>query len=180
MVLKLRKLDVNECCVNCVFLFVFALRGEITSIVGHEDYLFLLLFQSKIKKWIKFLSVLGGLFLYLWTAGGFLSLCANNLLFSLDSIKNLSLIATVFKQCLHAGSIVCIHLCEENHRMAWVGRDLKDHESPTLLPQAGPPASTFNTRPGCPGPHPTWPWTPPGMRHPQPLWAACASTSLLS
>jgi len=25
--------------------------------------------------------------------------------------------------------------------------------------------------PGCPGPHPTWPWTPPGMVHPQPLWA---------
>jgi len=23
--------------------------------------------------------------------------------------------------------------------------------------QAGPPTSTFNTRPGCPGPHPTWP-----------------------
>ena len=46
-----------------------------------------------------------------------------------------------------------------NHRMAWVGRDLKDHESPTPLPQAGPLTSTCNTRPGCPGPHPTWPWT---------------------
>ena len=30
-------------------------------------------------------------------------------------------------------------------------------------PQGGPPAPTFNTSPGCPGPHPTWPWTPPGM-----------------
>ena len=27
----------------------------------------------------------------------------------------------------------------QNHRMAWVGRDLKDHESPNPLPQAGPP-----------------------------------------
>ena len=45
----------------------------------------------------------------------------------------------------------------QNHRMAWVGRDLKDHEAPTLLPKAGPPTSMFNTRPGCPGPHPTWP-----------------------
>jgi len=51
----------------------------------------------------------------------------------------------------------------QNHRMAWVGRDLKDHEPPTRLPQAGPPTSTCNTRPGCPGPHPPWPWTPPGM-----------------
>jgi len=28
--------------------------------------------------------------------------------------------------------------------MAWVGRDLKDHQAPTSLPQAGPPTSTFN------------------------------------
>ena len=56
--------------------------------------------------------------------------------------------------------------------MAWVGRDLKDHQAATPTPQAGPPTSTFNTRPGCPGPHPTWPWTPPGMGQPQPLWAA--------
>jgi len=25
--------------------------------------------------------------------------------------------------------------------MAWVGRDLKDHQAPTLTPQAGPPTS---------------------------------------
>jgi len=31
------------------------------------------------------------------------------------------------------------------------------------LPHAGPPTSTFNTRPACPGPHPAWSWTPPGM-----------------
>jgi len=29
----------------------------------------------------------------------------------------------------------------ENQRMAWVGRDLKDHWASTFLPQAGPPAS---------------------------------------
>jgi len=45
----------------------------------------------------------------------------------------------------------------QNHRMAQVGRDLKDHEAPTPPPQAGPPISPFSTRPGCPGPHPTWP-----------------------
>jgi len=35
--------------------------------------------------------------------------------------------------------------------MAQVGGDLKDHELPTPLPQAGPPTSPFNTRPGCTG-----------------------------
>ena len=35
------------------------------------------------------------------------------------------------------------------------------------LPQAGLPTAISNTRPGCPGPHPTRPWTPPGMGHPQ-------------
>jgi len=65
------------------------------------------------------------------------------------------------------------------HRMAWVGRVLKDHQAPTPPLQAGPPTSAFNTRPGCPGLHPSWPWTPPGMGHPQPLWAACSSTSPL-
>jgi len=47
--------------------------------------------------------------------------------------------------------------------MAWVGRDLKDHEAPTPPPHTGPPTSTFQTSPGCPGPHPTWPSTPPRM-----------------
>jgi len=44
--------------------------------------------------------------------------------------------------------------------MVQVGRELKDHESPNLPPHAGLPTSTLNTRPGCPGPHPTWPWRP--------------------
>ena len=34
--------------------------------------------------------------------------------------------------------------------MAWVGRDLKDHQAPTPLPGAGPPTSTSDARPGCP------------------------------
>ena len=44
----------------------------------------------------------------------------------------------------------------QNHRIARVGRDLKDHESPTPLPHAGPPTIPPNARPGCPGPHPIW------------------------
>ena len=35
--------------------------------------------------------------------------------------------------------------------MTWVGRDLKDHQAPTPLPEAGPPTSTFNTRPSAQG-----------------------------
>ena len=37
--------------------------------------------------------------------------------------------------------------------MAWIGRDLKDHQAPTPLSHAGPPTSVSYTRPGCPGPH---------------------------
>jgi len=51
----------------------------------------------------------------------------------------------------------------QNHRTAWGGRDLKDHEAPTPPLQVGPPMPVSNSRPGCPGPHPTWPCTPPGM-----------------
>jgi len=32
--------------------------------------------------------------------------------------------------------------------MAWVGRDLEDHQAPIPLPHAGPPTSISNTRPG--------------------------------
>ena len=41
-----------------------------------------------------------------------------------------------------------------------------NHLVPTALPWAGTPP----TRPGCPKPHPAWPWTPPRMGHPQLLW----------
>jgi len=76
-----------------------------------------------------------------------------------------------------------------NHRItewpglegAWVGRGLKDHESQTPPPQAGPPTSTFHTSPGCPGPHPIWLWTPPGMDGASTAsLGSCSSTSPLS
>ena len=35
--------------------------------------------------------------------------------------------------------------------MAWVEKDLKDHQAQIPPLQAEPPTSTFNTRPGCPG-----------------------------
>ena len=63
-----------------------------------------------------------------------------------------------------------------NHRMAWVGMDAKNHQAPTPLPQAGLPTSRYGTRPGCPGLHPTQSWTPPGMGHPQPPWAAVTAS----
>jgi len=61
----------------------------------------------------------------------------------------------------------------QNHRMVWVGRDLKDHLAPTRRPQPGTPS----TRPGCSKPRPAWPWTLPGSRHLQLLWAICSSVS---
>ncbi|GAB0187406.1 cAMP-dependent protein kinase inhibitor alpha [Grus japonensis] len=42
----------------------------------------------------------------------------------------------------------------QNHRMVWVGRDLKDHLVPPPLLWAG---TLSSTRPGCPKPHPTRP-----------------------
>ena len=45
-------------------------------------------------------------------------------------------------------------IIELQNGLDWKGT--KDHQVPTPLPQAGPPTFTFNTRPGCPGPHPTW------------------------
>lgn len=46
------------------------------------------------------------------------------------------------------------------HRMAWVGRDLKDHPVPTLLLCA-------ESQIRLPSLHPAWPWALPGMGHPQ-------------
>jgi len=60
-----------------------------------------------------------------------------------------------------------------NHRMVWVGRDLKDHLVPTTLPWAGTPY----TRPGCSELHPTCPWTFPRRGQPQLLWATHSSAS---
>jgi len=59
---------------------------------------------------------------------------------------------------------VSSRLKKKNHRITesqngWVGMDLKDHQAPTHLLQAGPPISAFNTRPGCPEP------IQPGLEH---------------
>ena len=43
-------------------------------------------------------------------------------------------------------SITLYCILSQNHRMAWVGRNLKDHESPTTPPQAGP---HFHFLPPC-------------------------------
>jgi len=61
----------------------------------------------------------------------------------------------------------------QNHRMVWVGRDLKEHLVPTPLPRA----VTSSPRPGCSELHPTRPLTLPGRGHPQLLWATCSSVS---
>ena len=53
-------------------------------------------------------------------------------------------------------------VAEENHRMAWAARELKCHRAPTPCHGLGAPTSS-----GCPMSHPTWPWAPPGMGHPQ-------------
>ena len=61
---------------------------------------------------------------------------------------------------------------ESDHRKTeWPGlkKDLKDHGVST------PPAKCTGSptsRPGCAEPHPAWAPMPPGMRHPQPPWAA--------
>ena len=69
------------------------------------------------------------------------------------------------------GKVAHFGSCQsQNHRMAWVGRDLKDHQAPIPPPQAGLPTSTSTTRPGFPEPYPTWLWTPSGTGHSQPLW----------
>ena len=65
------------------------------------------------------------------------------------------------------------HIIESYHRMAWVEKDHSDHVVSTPLLCAGSPT----TRPGCPEPHPAWPWMPPGMGHPHPPWATCSSAS---
>jgi len=45
--------------------------------------------------------------------------------------------------------------------MAWVEKDHNDHLVSTPLL-----CGSSATRPGCPEPHPAWPWMPPGMGHP--------------
>ncbi len=57
-----------------------------------------------------------------------------------------------------------------NHRTAGLGRDSRLTE---LQPHPAANLPTSHSSPGCPGPHPAWPPTPPGMDGAsQPLWAA--------
>ena len=76
----------------------------------------------------------------------------------------------------HPVQLPCI---SENHRMAWVGRDLKDHEAPnppTPFRQGHQPPDLILVQaaqgPIQPGLEHLQGW----MGHPQPLWAACFST----
>ena len=70
------------------------------------------------------------------------------------------------------GYTAIVFFIESYHRMAWVEKDHNDWVSTPLL-CAGLPT----TRPGCPEPHPAWPWMPPGIGHPQTPWATCSSVS---
>ena len=78
-------------------------------------------------------------------------LCKVNILLTFKKLSR-------FKGPNHRPEYVKIYyfLESQKHRMAWVGRDPKDHQVPTLLTKAGPPTSRSGTRPGYPGPHPTW------------------------
>ena len=49
-------------------------------------------------------------------------------------------------------------IIESYHRMTCIEKDHSDHRVSTPLLCAGLPT----TRPGCPEPHPAWPWMPPG------------------
>jgi len=60
------------------------------------------------------------------------------------------------------------------HRIIeWLGLEgtSRDRWAPIPLLQAVPPTFIPNVKPGCPGPHPTWPWIPPVEGHAQSLWA---------
>jgi len=64
-------------------------------------------------------------------------------------------------------------LSEKKESTHQVEKDHNDHRVSIPLLCAGSPT----TRPGCPEPHPAWPWMPPGMGHPQPPWRTCSSES---
>jgi len=48
-------------------------------------------------------------------------------------------------------------LSTQKHRMAWIGRELKEHSVPTSLPWTGLPTTKSGSRSVSPGPHPTRP-----------------------
>ena len=63
----------------------------------------------------------------------------------------------------------CDGIGEQGRKKGKHGKEQQEYEltwrhgSSNPPPQAGPPTSPFHTSPGCPGPHPTWPQTPPRM-----------------
>jgi len=63
-----------------------------------------------------------------------------------------------------------LHVIESQSKngLDWKGPQWSLSSNP--LPCAGLPTS----RPGCPEPHPAWPWMPQGIGHPQPPWATCS------
>ena len=70
-----------------------------------------------------------------------------------------------------------IEKCEKFHGvMEWPGlrrSTVITSSNPVLC--AGSPTSS----PGCPEPHPDWPWMRAGMGHPQPPWATCSVHHLI-
>ena len=58
---------------------------------------------------------------------------------------------------------------ESQNGLRWKGPQCSSSSNPLLC--SGSPTS----RPGCPEPHPAWPWMHPEMGHPQPPWAICSS-----
>jgi len=65
----------------------------------------------------------------------------------------------------------------ENHRIPWVGTDLKDHQVPTPWCMQVANLWINQLSSGCPAPHPAWPWALEQPQPPQPLQAAFARTS---
>jgi len=65
-------------------------------------------------------------------------------------------------------TLFCGKTIESQNGLGWKGPQCSSHSNPLLC--AGSPT----TSPGCPEPHPAWPWMPPGMGHPQPPWATCS------
>lgn len=87
----------------------------------------------------------------------------------------------IFNGVVKGGSLpkqlVLCCLSSQNHRTAWVVRNLKDQQVSTALSQADLSVTRSNTWSDSLGPHLTWSLTHPGMGHRQPLWATWSSTS---
>ena len=68
---------------------------------------------------------------------------------------------------VHRSYMQMYHIIESYNGLGWKGPQWSLSFNP------GSPTS----RPGCPEPHPAWPWMSPGMEHPQLPWATCSSVS---